>query len=140
MSELAANQRFHFVVKAMDGSSAGIAEDSYDIRQVDQGGNIILNLIMPSSALEAAVLERVDLFISLNPSGELSIVSESGATADLLTVTTNIEQLIKHSITPQMLEDENDIAKMLQTLKNRLTASLATVNEAISNLELKSKL
>ena len=138
MSELAACQQLRFVVEAVDDLSAGLAANSYQIRQIDHAGNTILSLIVPSANLEPAVFGHAELFISLSPSGEVSIGGVSVATVDRQRTTINIEDLIKQSISPQMLEDEPDVAAQLRTLKKRLTASLATVAEAISNLEPKS--
>ena len=138
MSELAASQKLRFVVEAVDDLSAGLVANSYQIRQIDHTGNTVLSLIVPSATLEPAVLERAELCISLSPAGEVSIVCDSVAAADLPRATTNIEDLIKQSVTLQMLEDEADVEAMLQTLRKRLIASLAAVDEAISNLEPKS--
>ena len=134
MSELAASQQLCFVVEAMDDPSAGFVAECYQIRQVDQAGNTILSLIVPSVTLEVSVLGQLEQFVSMSPSGEVSIGSDDNASADPQRGTTDIEHLIKHSVSPQMLEDEPEVAAMLNTLKQRLIALLAIVDEAISNL------
>ena len=137
MSELATSQELRLVIEAIDDPSSGTAADSYQIRQIDKANNTILSLIVPSTKLVSAVLGRVELFIALSPSGEISITSDDTTSASSLWATINIEQLIKQSIAPQMLEDEPNAAAMLQALKRRLIASLTTVDEAISNLDSK---
>ena len=137
MSELAASQEFRLVIEAIDDPSSGTTADSYQIRQIDKANNTILSLIVPSTKLVSAVLGRVELFIALSPSGEISITSDDTTSASSLWATINIEQLIKQSIAPQMLEDEPNAAVLLQALKRRLIASLTTVDEAISNLDSK---
>ena len=139
MNELAANQKLRFVIDVVDGHSVGIAADSYQIRQVDQAGNTILSLIVPSDSIQPVVLGHTELFISLNPAGEVSISSDGFALKGMQMATTDIDDLVKKSVNLQMLEDEPNAAVMLHTLKKRLITSLAAVDEAISNLELKSK-
>ena len=134
MSELAISQQLRFVIDVMDGLSVGIAADSYQIRQVDQAGNTILSLIVPSDSMQPIVLGHAELFISLNPAGEVSISSDSFALNGMQMATTDIDDLVKKSVNLQMLEDEPNAAVMLQTLKKRLITSLAAVDEAISNL------
>ena len=137
MSELATSQELRLVIEAIDYPSSGTTADSYQIRQIDKANNTILSLIVPSTKLVSAVLGRVELFIALSPSGEISITSDDTTSASSLWATIKIEQLIKQSIAPQMLEDEPNAAAMLQALKRRLIASLTTVDEAISNLDSK---
>ena len=140
MSELAASQELRFVVDAINDPSSGTPAASYQIRQIDKANNTILSLIVPSAKLVPVVLGRAELFITLSPSGEISIISDDTSSASSPWATTNIEQLIKQSIIPQTLEDEPDAAMMLHTLKKRLITSLATVDKAISNLDTKSSL
>ena len=125
------------MINALDDPSSGTAADSYQIRQIDKANNTILSLIVPSTKLVSAVLGRVELFIALSPSGEISITSDDTTSASSLWATIKIEQLIKQSIAPQMLEDEPNAAAMLQALRRRLIASLTTVDETISNLDSK---
>ena len=134
MSELATSQQLRFVIDVMDGLSVGITADSYQIRQLDQAGNTILSLIVPSDSMQRVVFGHAELAISLNPTGEVFISSDGFALNVMQMARTDIDDLVIKSINLQMLEDEPNAAVMLQTLKKRLITSLAAVDEAISNL------
>ena len=135
MSDRVVSQQLRFVVEAMDSRFADTVTDSYQIRQVDQAGNTILSLIVPAATLEPAVLGHAELFISLSPSGEVTISGDRATSDKLNSAKINIEELIKQSIVPQMLEDEPDASSMLHILKKRLMASLVVVEKSISKLE-----
>ena len=110
-------------------------DDQYVLSTTAKNGTFSIRLELRADLIEPTVLAKSNATVSMSPDGTLRIYADCMSVDAAIGAESNLEDLIKQSISPLVLEDEPDVEAKLQKLKKRLVTSLATVDEAISNLE-----
>lgn len=100
---------------------------------VDALGSTLTTVSVPSETIEAFLRPHLSIFAELRLDGSVSFDSEFFALFPPAK-TTDIYELVKEGIAPEMLEDELDVKGRLATLRQRLTDALALVDQTLSNL------
>ena len=110
-------------------------DDRYLLSATAKNGTLSFQLGLSADLIASVVLAKSNLDVAMSPDGIIRIYADCIPTDTAIGAADNLDDLIKQSIIPQMLEDEPDAAAMLQILRKRLITSLAAIDEAISNLE-----
>ena len=71
---------------------------------------------------------------SINIDGSVTVMVEDDVQQTIQVVTVGLDQLVAEAISPEMLEDEPEAAKMLSKFRDRLRKSLEHVEQAIASL------
>jgi hypothetical protein len=94
---------------------------------------VLGTLSVPSDQLLQAVAQKLDGYSILSPHGFVSLVSDE-ITETLSNRAIALDQLVAEAISPDMLDDEQNVETMLAELRARLLKSLEYVNQAIATL------
>jgi len=116
-----------------DQGLAGL-DDTIVFELADGHGSTLASVSMPSETIVALLLPHVSIFAELQLDGSVSLDSEFFALFPP-SRTTDIYELVKEGIAPEMLEDELDVKNRLTILRERLTDALALVDQTLSNLD-----
>lgn len=95
---------------------------------------VLATVSIPSETLDVLLRPHLSVFAELQLDGSISLESEFFALFPP-SKTTDIYELVKEGITPEMLEDELDVKERLCTLKQRLTEALTLVEHTLANLD-----
>lgn len=71
---------------------------------------------------------------SINIDGSVTVMVDDDVQQTIQVVTVGLDQLVAEAISPEMLEDEPEAAKMLSKFRDRLRKSLEHVEQAIASL------
>jgi hypothetical protein len=96
-------------------------------------GHVLGTLSVPSDQLLQATAQKLDGYPILSPHGFVSIVSDE-LNETLSNQAITLDQLVAEAISPDMLNDEQNVETMLAELRARLLKSLEYVNLAIATL------
>ena len=99
----------------------------------DSDGTILASASIPVETIVELLQPHVSIFAELQLDGTVSLESELFAPAPL-PKTTDILELVRQALAPEMLEDEPEVAKMLSKFRDRLLKSLEHVEKAIASL------
>jgi hypothetical protein len=97
-------------------------------------GIIFASVSIPSETVEALLRPHLSIFAELQLDGSLSLDSEFFALFPP-SQTTDIYELVKEGIAPEMLADELDAKERLGMLRQRLSDALALVAQTLANLD-----
>lgn len=100
----------------------------------DNLGSTLASFSMRPETIEALLRPHLSIFADLQLDGTVSLDSEFFALFPT-SKTTDIYELVKEGIAPEMLEDEPDVKERLATLRKRLTDALVLVDQTLSNLD-----
>ena len=122
--------------EAMDGSDGYVA----GLRSAD-GGEVYLRLLLPTEAVECAVLKGARLSVMLSPSGRLVLDAE-GLSEEALEVAgvdtplrdLTLERLVSLCLEPALLKGEDNLPKDLDGLHDQLQRALQLVDATRSGL------
>ena len=70
----------------------------------------------------------------MSPSGSVELYNDDDPPRRLSKIA--LDELIRQNLTHDMLEDEPDVSAQLASLRHKLTASLALVDQTLSQLDL----
>ena len=110
-------------------------DDRYVLSVTAKNGTLSFQLALSADLIAPAVLAKSKVAVAMSPDGTLRIYADNMSVETAPGAESNLDDLIKQSIGPQMLEDEANAVVLLQTLKKRLVSSLTAVEDAISKLE-----
>jgi hypothetical protein len=100
----------------------------------DANGSMLASVSMPAETINGLLGPHLSLFAELQLDGSVSLDSEFFALFPSSKMT-DIYELVKEGIAPEMLEDELDVKNRLAILRERLTDALALVDQTLSNLD-----
>jgi hypothetical protein len=110
-----------------------VFEQSVVVELQEGKGHILGTLSVPSDQLLRVVAQKLEAYPILSPHGFVSVVSDEIA-ATLSNHVTALDQLVAEAISPDMLDDEQNVALMLSELRARLLKSIAYVDHALASL------
>ncbi len=99
----------------------------------DADGSMLASVAILGETINGLLRPHLSIFAELQLDGSVSLESEFFALFPPAK-TTDIYELVKEGIAPEMLEDELDVKGRLATLRQRLTDALALVDQTLSNL------
>jgi len=100
---------------------------------VDGLGSTLATVSITSETIDELLRPHVAVFAELQLDGSVSLDSEFFALFPPSKMT-DIYELVKEGIAPEMLEDELDVKDRLATLRQRLTDALALVDQTLADL------
>ena len=100
----------------------------------DSLGSTLAAVSIPPETLDELLVPHLSVFAELQLDGSISLDSEFFALFPTSN-TTDIYELVKEGITPDMLEDEPNVRERLAILKKRLADALTLVDQTLSNLD-----
>lgn len=89
---------------------------------------------IPSETIDQLLRPHLSVLVELQLDGSISLDSEFFALFPTAK-TTDIYELVREGIAPEMLEDEPDVEERLTTLRQRLSEALALVDQTLTNLD-----
>jgi hypothetical protein len=120
--------RLEVVSKAVDDDDHG-----FELRLVEGADTAIMTFTLPESIARALAATHDDLEIILSPSGSVELYNDDEPPRRLLKI--GLDELIRQNLTPDMLEDEPDLSAQLASLRHKLTAALALVDQTLADLD-----
>lgn len=120
--------RLEVVPKAVDDNDHG-----FELRLVDEAHTSIMTLTLPESIARVLAASHEDTQIIMSPSGSVELYNDDDPPQRLLKI--ELDELITHNLTPDMLEDESDLKTQLVELRRKLMASLAIVDQTLNHLD-----
>lgn len=100
----------------------------------DDHGSTLASVSIPSESIDELLRPHLSIFAELQLDGSVSLDSEFFAPFPS-SKTTDIYELVREGIAPEMLEDELDVKDRLATLRQRLTDALALVEQTLADLD-----
>jgi hypothetical protein len=94
---------------------------------------VLGTLSVPSDQLLQAVAQKLDGYSILSPHGFVSIASDE-LNETLSNRAIALDQLVAEAISPDMLDDEQNVETMLAELRARLLKSIEYVDRALASL------
>jgi hypothetical protein len=117
------------------GRSVVVLDSPILFELADAHGSILASVSLRTETLEELLRPHISIFVELQLDGSLSLESEFSALSPP-PVTTDILELVRQGLAPEMLEDELDVKERLTILRNRLTDALALVDHTLINLDM----
>jgi hypothetical protein len=103
------------------------------IELMDAHGSTLATVSMPSETMEELLRPYFSIYAELQLDGSVSFDSEFFALSEPPTKT-DVLDLVRQAVAPEMLEDEPEAAQMLSKFRDRLLKSLEHVEQAIVSL------
>ena len=100
----------------------------------DADGSMLASVAILGETINGLLRPYLSIFAELQLDGSVSLESEFFALCPS-SKSTDIYELVKEGIAPEMLEDELDVKGLLATLRQRLTDALALVDQTLTNLD-----
>jgi hypothetical protein len=120
--------RLEVVPKAVDDDDHG-----FELRLVDGADTAIMTFTLPENIARALAASHQDSQVIMSPSGGVELYNYDDPPLRLLKI--GLDELIRQNLTPDMLEDEPDLSAQLASLRHKLTASLALVDQRLADLD-----
>jgi hypothetical protein len=135
MNDALKNPPRDWLLKLHWPSDEGVAvlEQSVIVELQESKGLALGTLSVPSDQLLQAVAQKLQGYPILSPHGFVSIASDE-LNETLSNQAIALDQLVAEAISPDMLNDEQNVETMLAELRARLLKSLEYVNLAIATL------
>jgi hypothetical protein len=111
----------------------GVPEQHVVVELQDSKGLVLGTLSVPSDQLLQAVAQKLECYPILSPHGFVSLVSDE-LTEALSNDAISLDQLVAEAISPDMLDEEQNVATMLSELRARLLKSIEHVDHALASL------
>jgi hypothetical protein len=114
-----------------------LTDDSLTL--TNKRGSIVVQVALPAGVVEDLILNTVEdnealtVVPLIHLDGNVSFQFEPGP--DTLKESAMIDDLVKITVSDQMLEDENKIDRKLQELRSRLLSAVAHVDNALARLD-----
>ena len=107
--------------------------DGFELCLMDSEGGVVMAFNLPPEITQAIAAHHLDWQIAMSPSGLLQVCNDDGPPQRLAIV--GLDQVIRESLSPEMLADEPNLREQLLTLKLRLSESLALVDQPLIDLD-----
>jgi hypothetical protein len=103
-----------------------------ELRLMDASGTAMMSFKLPGEIARTFTADEEEWQITMSPSGLLEVYDSRDLPQRRFRI--ELDELIKQSLSPDMLESEPDKLIQLTELKRKLTESLDAVDQTISNL------
>jgi hypothetical protein len=103
-----------------------------ELHLIDSVGAAIITFRLPEKIAHALKADRQEWQITMSPSGLLEVYG--GEEPPRRLVSMGLDELIRQSLAPDMLEDEADLKGQLIVLRSKLEKALAFVDQTILSL------
>jgi hypothetical protein len=116
------------------GDKGSVGLDSPIVFELaDALGSTLASVSMSSKTIEALLRPHLSIFAELQLDGSVSLDSELFA---LLSTPkkTDILELVKQGLAPEMLRDEPSLKERLNELRRKLTLAISVVDQTLANL------
>ena len=135
MNDALKNPSGYWELKLLWPSDEGVGESGQRVIVELQNGKGLVwgNLSVPIDQLLQAVAQKLECYPILSPHGFVSIVSDE-LNETLSNQAIALDQLVAEAISPDMLDDEQNVAAMLSELRARLLKSIEFVDHALASL------
>jgi hypothetical protein len=120
--------RLEVVPRAVDDDDQG-----FELRLMDATDSAIMTFTLPEDIARALAATPEDWQIIMSPSGSVEMYNDDEPPRRLLKI--GLDELIRQNLTPDMLEDEQDLSAQLASLRHKLTAALALVDQTLAELD-----
>ena len=97
-------------------------------------GLVLTSISVPPQQLLQMVAQKLATYPLISPDGFVSVVSDETTVALPDDHIIALDQLVAEAISPDMLDDEPNVAHMLSEFRIRLLKSLEHVEQAIASL------
>jgi hypothetical protein len=136
MNDTLKNPSRDWVLKLYWPSDAGVqaSGERIVVELQDSKGLMLGTLSVPSDQLLQAVAQKLEGYPILSPHGFVSLVSDE-ITETLSDRAIAVDQLVAEAISPDMLDDEQNVVAMLYELRARLLKSIEYVDQAHASLQ-----
>jgi hypothetical protein len=135
LTDLTTRLDLQFAFRAVhDFDLPEVGADAYVVELKSEGGDLVLQLNLPTHLVENAVLTAAQPFLTMSPDGWLAIQYVSVTDEPPILGRIAIEAIIEQAIAPPMLEDELTVDTMLEELRNKLKRALDMVEATIAHL------
>jgi len=111
----------------------GVTEQHVIVELQEGKGHVLGTLSVPSDQLLQATAQKLEAYPILSPHGFVSVVSDE-ITKTLSNQAIALDQLVADAISPDMLDDEQNVALKLSELRARLLKSIEHVDHALASL------
>ena len=111
----------------------GVTEQQVIVELQEGKGHVLGTLSVPSDQLLQATAQKLEAYPILSPHGFVSVVSDE-ITKTLSNQAIALDQLVADAISPDMLDDEQNVALKLSELRARLLKSIEHVDHALASL------
>jgi hypothetical protein len=135
MNDVLKNPPDEWLLRLYWPSDAGVtASWERVIVELQEGkGYVLGTLSVPSDQLLQAIAQKLEGYPILSPNGFVSVFSDE-ITETLSNQAIALDQLVAEAVSPDMLDDEQNVAAMLSELRARLLKSIDYVDHAIASL------
>jgi hypothetical protein len=100
----------------------------------DTNATNLVSISIPPEKIEELLKPHLSIFFELQLDGSVPVDSEFFSLFPPPT-TTDILELVRRALTPEMLQDEPNLPDQLKELRRKLTESLALVDKTLADLE-----
>ena len=135
MNDASKNPSRDWLLKLYWPSVAGVqaSGERIVVELQDSKGIALGTLSVPSDQLFEAVAQKLEGYPILSPHGFVSLESDE-LNETLSNQAIALDQLVAKAISPDMLDDEQNVAAMLSELSARLLKSIQHVDQALVSL------
>jgi hypothetical protein len=120
--------RLEVVPRAVDDDDQG-----FELRLMDAADTAIMTFTLPEDIARALAATPEDWPIIMSPNGSVEAYNDDDPPRPLLKI--GLDELIRQNLTPDMLEDEPNLSAQLVSLRHKLAASLALVDQTLASLD-----
>jgi hypothetical protein len=120
--------RLEVVPRAVDDDDQG-----FELRLMDAADTTIMTFTLPEDIARALAATADDWPIMMSPNGSVETYNDEDPPRRLLKI--GLDELIRQNLTPDMLEDEPNLIAQLASLRHKLAASLALVDQTLASLD-----
>jgi hypothetical protein len=99
----------------------------------DANGSALASFSVPSETMDQLLRPHLSIFAELQLNGSVSLDSEFFALFPS-SKTTDIYELVKEGIAPEMRRDEPNLREQLNELRRKLTEAISLVDHTLANL------
>ena len=117
-----------------ENASDDLDQGAYELRLIDTSGMTAMRLALPADIVEPVVFAQREILVSMTPDGAVAAWPLDADVHNSPQKPIALDALVENAVTPQMLEDEPDAVRMLQTLHDRLKSAMSIVEAALGKL------
>jgi hypothetical protein len=121
----------HLRLELVHSSGEGSRQE-IELHLIDSVGVAIMTFMLPENIAHALKADRQEWQITMSPSGLVEVYDVEKPPRQ--PVSMELDELIKQSLTPDMLEDEAGLKRQLAVLRIKLEKALALVDQTILSL------
>jgi hypothetical protein len=106
--------------------------DGFELCLMDSEGGVVMAFNLPPVITQAIAAHQLDWQIAMSPGGLLQVYNNDGPPQQQVIV--GLDEVIRDGLSLEMLADETTLREQLATLRQRLTDSLALVDQTLADL------